>query len=345
MAMVKRDNLLKCLAAVEAGLSPKDVIEQSSCYVLRNGRMWTFNDNVACSVVLPGSMKNMECAIPSIEFRNLLSKLDEDELDVILGGEGKSEDQLLLRMKRRRAGIRVQLSVTLPVDEIKMPEEWSSVPEGFAEAVETVGQVAGKGEQLFVLSCIHITPKGLEACDNYQAIRYSLLTGLSESVLVRRDDLTKAAKLDMEQWSLSQSWLHFRNSSGSEMSCRRWEQDYPKLGSLLQVEGHEGSLPKGLEEAIKKAEVFVSNRDGSSGLMIDLNSSRLLLRAEGLVGWYEERQRVDYTGEPISFRIAPRLLKEVCHRTSRCVIGDTKLKVVGEKYVYVSCLAIDKEAE
>lgn len=347
MVMIKRDSLLKCLVAVDAGLSPKDIIEQSSCYVLQKGRMWTFNDNVACSIVLPDGMESMECAIPAVEFRNLLSKLDEDDLDVSLGGEGasRSEDQLLLRMKRRRAGIRVQLSVALPVGEIKMPEEWVSVPEGFVDAVEAVGQVAGKGEELFVLCCVHITPKGFEACDNYQAIRYRLPTGLSGSVLVKRDNLVEVAKLGVEQWALSKSWLHFRNSSGLEMSCRRWDQSYPDLGSLLKVEGCEGFLPKGLDEAIQKAEVFVDTRDVGVGLTVDLNSSRLLLRAEGMVGWYEERQKVDYSGEPISFRIAPRLLREVCRKTSSCVIGDTKLKVVGEKYVYVSCLAVSASGE
>ncbi len=347
MVMVKRDGLLKCLAAVDAGLSLKEVIEQSSCYVMQKGRMWTFNDNIACSVALPDGMKDMECAIPAEEFRNLLSKLNEDDLDVSLGGEGahRSEDQLLLRMKRRRAGIRVQLSVSLPVGEVKTPEEWVSVPEGFVDAVEAVGQVAGKGEELFALCCVHITPKGFEACDNYQAIRYRLPTGLSGSVLVKRDDLVKIAKLEVEQWALSKSWLHFRNSSGLEMSCRRWDQSYPDLGSLLKVEGREGVLPKGLGEAIGRAEVFVNARDDSIGLTIDLNSSRLLLRAEGVVGWYEERQKVDYSGEPISFRIAPRLLREVCRRTSSCVIGDMKLKVVGEKYIYVSCLAVSASGE
>jgi len=339
MGMVKRDDLLKCLAYVEPGLSSKDVIEQSSSYVLRRGRLHTFNDNVSCSVKLPDGMRTLECAIPSAEFRNLLSKLTDDELDVSMGGKDGAEDQLLLRMKQtRRAGIRVQLSITSPVDEIEMPKNWVSVPNGFAEAVETVGQVAGTGESLFTLCCIHITPKGIEACDNFQAIRYRLPTGLSGSVLVRKDDLTKIAKLDLEEWSLSDSWLHVRNSSGLQASCRRWDQDYMKLGPLLNVDGQEGVLPKGLEDAIQKAEVFASSKDNLTGLTINLNSSRLLLRAEGSVGWYEERQRVEYHGEPVSFRTAPRLLKEVCRRASRCVIGETKLKVFGENYVYISCL-------
>jgi len=347
MVMVKRNGLLKCLAAVGAGLSPKDDIEQSSCYVLQKGRMRTFNDNIACSFALPDGMENMECAIPAEEFRNLLTKLNEDDLDISLGGEGvnRSEDQLLLKMKRRRAGIRVQLSVSLPVGEMETPEEWVSIPEGFADAVETVGQVAGKGEELFVLCCVHITPKGFEACDNYQAIRYRLPTGLSRSVLVKRDYLIEIAKLKVEQWALSKSWLHFRNSSGLDMSCRRWDQSYPDLGPSLKVEGCEGVLPKGLCEAIGRAEVFINARDDSIGLTIDLDSSRLLLRAKGMVGWYEESQKVDYSGKPISFRIAPRLLREVCRRTSNCVIGDWKLKVVGEKYVYVSCLAVSGSGE
>lgn len=344
MAVLKRDELLKCLASVEAGLSAKDELEQSSCYALRDGRMWTFNDDVACSVEIPPAMKSMECAVPAAEFRSLLSRMDEDELDVSLSGD---EGQLLLKTKRRRAGIRVQLKVIMPVDEVEVPadDEWKKLPDGFAEAIATVSQVAGRSEQLFVLCCVHVTSGGLEACDNYQAIRYKMKTGLDQSVLMKRDGVEKAAKLDVEEWALSKSWVHFRGASGLTVSVRRWNQDYPKLGPLMEVEGVEGSLPKGLEAAVRKAEVFVSTRDDSVGLSVDLNSSRLLLRAEGSAGWYEERQKSDYGGEPILFRIAPRLLREVCRRSSRATIGKEKLKVTAERYVYVSCLAVSEDGE
>ena len=345
MAIVRRDELLKCLAAVDAGLSAQDNVEQSSCYVFQRGRVWTFNDEVACSCPLPSAMEGMECAVPAAELRSLLTKMDDENLEVSLGGGEKAEGQLILKTKRRRAGLRVQAEIALPVGEVKLPDEWHRVPEGWQEAVDTVRECAGKDKQLFVLTCLRFAPSGVEASDAYQAIRYRLKTGLEEPVLVKRDAAEKIAKLGVEEWAVGESWLHCRNSAGLVASCRRWNERYPDLSPFFVASGQETSLPKSLIEAASRAEVFVDSKRDVAGLMVDLNSSRLLLRAEGPMGWYEERQKTDYAGEPLRFRIAPRLLREVCRRSDRCVIGKDKLHVKGEKFVYVSCLVAEKEGE
>ena len=345
MSVIVRVDLLKSLEVVEAGLSAKDIVEQSSCYIFQSGRVWTYNDDVACSVELPSGMDNLECAVPAVEFRTLLSKMKDEQLDVSLSSDKGDDGQLLLKTKTRRAGIRVQVEVKLPVSEITMPDKWVKLPKGLKEAVSTVQGCVGKGDQLFVLGCIHLTPKGLEACDNYQAIRYRLKTGLQFPVLVKSVELGSIVKLKLEEWGLSESWLHFRNSDGLMVSCRRWDQTYPKLSEFFKVDGEETGLPKSLTDAVAKAEVFVDSKQDVSGLSVDLKGSRLLLRGEGPLGWYEERQKVDYQGKRLQFNIAPRLLREVCQRSDRCLVGKDKLRVTGDSFVYVTCLAVDDEEE
>lgn len=345
MTMLKRDDLVKSLAAVDAGLSARGIIEQFSCYVFQGGRIWTFNDDVVCSAGLPSAMEKMECAVPAVELRSLLTKLDDENIDVSLGdGKSIAEGQLVLKTKNRRAGLRVQMQIALPVGEISLPDTWKKIPDGLLEAVETVQGCASKDASISILSCLRFTPGGIEACDNYQAIRYRMKTGLEEPVLVKRDELVKITKLDVEEWSVADSWFHFRNAAGLVASCRRCNERYPNLTPFFDVEGQETSLPKSLIEAANKAEVFVDSKY-LAGLVVDLNSSRLLLRGEGPLGWYEERQKTDYAGEPLRFRVAPRLLREVCSRSEQCVIGHDKLCVHGDRFVYMSCLIVDEEKE
>jgi len=343
MAIVARSELMKSLVAVDAGLSNRDILEQSSCYIFREGRIWTYNDDVACSIPLPPPMEKMECAVPAVELRGLLARLDEERVDISLDDEEQiAEGQLVLKTKRRRAGIRVHLQIASPVGEISLPERWDKIPDGLEEAVDTVHECAGKDESTFVLTCLRFTSAGVEASDGYQAIRYRLKTGLNNPILVKQREMMKVIKLDLEEWAMTESWLHSRNSAGLIASCRRWNERYPNLTPYFEVSGQETTLPKSLVEAVSKVEIFVDTKTNIAGLTVDLNSTRLLLRGEGPVGWYEERQRVQYSGKALRFRIAPRLLREVCHRSDRCVIGEDKLQVVGDHYIYVTCLAIDK---
>lgn len=341
--LVKRDELVKCLAMVNAGLSVKDIIEQSSCFVFRGGTVRTFNDDVACTMKLPSAMEAMECVVPAAEFRSLLTKLDDENFEVALvSSESGVDAQLVLKTKCRSAGIRVRLRDRLPpLDYVGAPKTWSKIPAEFVEAVETVQGCADRGYVRLVLGCVCLTPNGIEAIDGYQAIRYQLKTGLEEPVLVRRDDLVKIAKLEVEEWGAMEGWLHFRNSAGLVVSCRRWNEKFPDLSTFFELEGEETILPKTLVEAVNKVEVFVDSND-VVGVTIDLNSSRLLLRGEGPLGWYEERQKTNYVGGPLRFHIASRLLREVCSRSEQCVIGHNKLLVKGERFMYVSCLLLEQ---
>ena len=46
---INRELFLEQLESVQPGLSTREIIEQSSCYVFRGGEVITFNDEIACS--------------------------------------------------------------------------------------------------------------------------------------------------------------------------------------------------------------------------------------------------------------------------------------------------------
>jgi hypothetical protein len=340
MIRINKDEFLSHLEAVQPGLSAKEVVEQSSCFVFKDGYVMTYNDEIACRKKC--SLK-IEGAISAAPLMSILQKLPEDEVELI-----PKEEELIIKTKRRESGIRMEKDVLLPVDAIEKPTKWVSLPEGFSEAIDMVYQCAGTNEEAFSITCVHIHPKWLEATDDMQLIRYKIATGVTEPTLVRHTSIKHVVPLGMTEFAETETWLHFRNSSGLVFSCRRWLDKYIEFGQHLKGTGPKTVFPKGLAEAAATAEVFSSENSDNNQVLIELRPGKLRIKGVGVSGWYKEVKKLVYNGEPMSFMIPPKLLALLTKKYNECQIvnGDAfgrpikKLKMVGESYVYVTCLEL-----
>lgn len=330
--LVNREKLLQAFEAVSAGLAARELIEQSSCFVFKGGRLLTFNDEVACSIESP--VKEIEGAVVAKPLVELLSKLSEEELD-ITAGEGKFR----VKGKGRRAEIIMDAEVTLPVGSIEEPTEWVKLDADFLEGLSIVQAVAATGKDAnFNLTCVHIHPEWVEACDNFQAARYPLKTGIKKSCLIRQAAIKHVPALGMTEMAEGTSWVHFRNPAGLMLSCRRWQEEYENLEAIFDCDGEAATLPGGLAEAVDKAKIFSSENTENDQVFVKMKDGKLLIRGEGASGKFEEQKAVKFNGD-ISFLIAPKLLVEITKRTNECTVGQGRLKVSsGLKFQYVSCL-------
>lgn len=327
---LNREELLRKLEAVSPGLAVKEAVEQSSCFAFRDGRVVTFNDEIACSMECVAGFEGAVAAKPLLE---LLNKMVETEVDVSIGGA-----ELLVKGKRRRAGITLETNITLPVGVVEPPTEWVDIDPEFSEAVNVVQHCASSDSNQFHLTCLHITPEFVEACDNFQVARYPVHTGLAAPCLAKRDSLRHIVGLGMTEVSETKAWLHFRNPAGLVFSVRREVHDFEDLARILDVNGITTTLPGGLAEAVEKAQIFSSENAENNVVIVELRVGQLRLRGIGASGWYEERKNVQWGGEPLSFTMAPKLLLEIVSRTNDCVIAPGRLKIDGGKFIYVTCL-------
>lgn len=332
---INRKSILTALAAVSPGLSQKEIIEQSASFVFRNGRVITFNDEVACSIECDIGVEGAVVAAPLMA---LLQKLEEEELDI-----EQAENELRVKTGRRKAGIRMDQEVSLPVEGIEDPSEWTALPEGFLDAIGIAQQCASSNESEFVLTCVHLHPKWVEACDQFQIARYPIKTGLKESTLIRRSSLKSVMGMDVVEYSQTENWLHFRNPAGLQLSCRRYSQKYPPLDEFLNVEGVETTLPKGLEAAVDKANIFSALAEEGNLITIAIRRGKIKLTGCGSHGWYSEVQKIEsYDGDDMQFAIAPNLLVEITKRSSKCELAEGRLKIKTDRWIYVSCTSLVK---
>lgn len=330
-----RELLLEKLEQVKWGLASREIIDQSASYVFKNGKIYTFNDEIFCSI---DHDLEIEGAVHAEPFLALLNKLTEEDVDIDV-----KEKEVLVKGKNSRAGIRMDKEILLPIDDMEQPTEWNNLSDEFMDAVEIVQGCASRQDSNFELTCVHLHPEFLEACDNFQMVRYPLESGLKSRSLVRKGAIKQITGLGMQQVCEGKSWIHFRSATGLQSSCRKWEDKFPDISQFLICNGSKVTFPGGLLEAIEKAEIFSADNPENDQVRIDIKEGRLRLKGMGARGWYEERRKIAYEGRDISFLIPPKLLVEITKRTNECEISEGSLKIDAEKFVYVACLGAPEE--
>ena len=335
MQRINREEFLNELELAQPGLATREIIEQSSCFVFKDNRVLTFNDEVACSLK---SKLKITGAVRAAPLLSILRKMNEDEVEVeVVGGA------LRIKGKRREAGVVLEAEVQLPVDRIDVPDKWKPLAPEVVEAIKLAQHCASNDESNFELTCVHLHPKWIEACDSFQLTRVKCKSGISAPTLVRRDALKHIVSLDVNEFAETEAWLHFRNATGLVLSCRRYNETYPDVSALLKFEGKPLTIPKGLKDAADKAAVFSSEAVTSNDVLVELRPGKVRVQGRGASGWYREIKKIVYDGPPIAFSIAPELLMEITEKHNDAEIAEGKLRIRGERWVCIVCLSVPEE--
>lgn len=340
MSTIERDKLVNELESVISGLSSREIIEQSKCFVFHDHYVYTYNGEIACR---QKCSLDIEGAVHADKFLNLLRKLGDTTLDVSV-----HKKELRIKGKgRRKGGLALESKIELPIDTIRYPKSWSSLPSDFIEAVNLVQDCAGTDESKFYFTCVHLHPDFVEACNNKQVARYRVKTGLQKSMLLRKDSIKHVVSLGMTEFGMTKTWMHFKNPNGLILSCMRYFENYPDLNDLMTVKGIRMSLPKGLDQAADRASLFSDEDVDDKRVMVTLEQDLVTLEGRNTQGWWKESRKVKYNRDPMSFRIVPALLAQIATKYNECVLSrkQRRLKAgVGKKFTYVTVLgAADKQ--
>lgn len=330
MLKINRSELLQQLDIISPGLAPRDIVEQSSCIVFRDGHVMTFNDEIACRMK---TELKLEGAIQASTLIETMRKMTEDVVEVDV-----QENQIVIHGKRRKVGISREATILLPIDTLEEPGEWFDLPDQFSDAVEMVLPCCGKDEQKFKLTCIHFTKKGIDGSDNMQYGLYKIKLPITEEVLIRSSSMKHVIPMGVTRISVSPAWVHFSNTRGLVISCRRWQEDWEDYSAFIENEGTPAKFPKALGEAAELASIFSSQNADNNQVIVSLKPGKLRLRAEGVGCWSEEYKKIEYDGEAIAFKIDPALLKKISSEHNQCEVGERVLKVKSNKFTYVTVL-------
>lgn len=328
---ILREELLNDLFQVKAGLSAREFIEQSSCFCFSDGYVFTFNDEVACRKATPLQISG---AVQAQTLLAILEKLPDAELTV----EESPQGEIIFKGEHRAFAVVRDAQIFLPINQVEVPSKWRPLPKEFMELVGLVRYCVSSDESKFMLTCVHMTPQWIEACDNVQLMRCRTEGIVGEDVLVRGSSLVHLLSLGMDRICTTRSWVHFKNPNGLILSCRRFSETYPSLDPFIDFQGHPITIPKGLSDASDRAAVFAADKAGDPLVEVGIKPGSIRIVGQGISGWYKEVKSAQYNGPSFNFVIAPELLKHLSERYSEAEITPTKLKVNGSGWVYVTVL-------
>jgi DNA polymerase III sliding clamp (beta) subunit (PCNA family) len=332
---VKRESLLHQLELVSPGLSPRDLIEQSASVAFLDGKMLTFNDEVACS--LKCDLRIDRASVRADPLMAILRKMPDEYVEV-----KTTDSHLKLRGTRRGAEILLDELTDATADNllsVDKPKKWQRVPSKLVKALSMVKECVSRDQSKTLITHVHIAPDRVESTDNYRASRYSLRTRFAEPVLIKRESAATIESLGVNKFSESEAWIHFQNDDGLKIACRRYADKFPNLDPFLEVEGTETNLPSGLDKICERAEVFSATNPEDNLVKVSITRGKIKVVGEGVYGrFYEDRKLTDRFEEEIHFLIPPSLLAIIGKRHNKCVISDDKLKVEDGKFAYVVAL-------
>jgi DNA polymerase III sliding clamp (beta) subunit (PCNA family) len=333
---MNRKDLLQALNRVAPGLSSKESVEQSDCYIFMGDRVVTFNDELAVSFPFD---TGIEGAINAKKFYDIMLKLKDKDIGLKI-----NENELQIKAKKSRGGIRVYEHSLLFAEEFRAEKQWIPIPHGFEEALKFCIFTVSKDENMGILMGVHVSQHYIESTDNYRVSRrfYQDLEMPFDDFVIPAASAIQLCKYELAEIYVDEAWAHFRTSGNTEISCRILYADYPNLDRFLkEFKGKEIELPDDFAGVVSRAGVFseVDREVSVSKVRVSLQKETLKIRGEDDIGWFEGEADIEYDGDPIEFYSSPQHLIELFGVSHQILIGKSLIRFEHEgDFIYVTAM-------
>ncbi len=339
---VDREELLRQLQAVEAGVASKGIIEHTDCIMFRKGRARTHNSEIAISARVSIPYEGCVKAKPLLA---ILEKLPDKKIEIKI-----TEDKFTIRGPGK-------LLVVFPTENAEpfifaksdRPVDWKPLHPDFTKALRLAQYCAGTDEKTQYLSTfIKIGPNIIAALDN---VTQFLFWAFKDDTGFSRDGLYKAEAikhvLDIEPIEIceTESWTHFRNGNDVMFSILQHEgvKKFPDLRSVTVKDGYFVKLPKALAGVAECAGELTKDNKDENFVQIRLISGkpkgRIIVKGESEMGKFRRViPKVKYKGPSIVFALSAKLLREIVTSYQKCELTNDKIQVSDGRFTYVACL-------
>jgi hypothetical protein len=329
--LVNRRSLLRQLESCVPGLSDTNNVDNSGCFVVGNNKIVTYNDEIRCcqDTELPFTF-----VVPSRPILDTLRKLTEDDLDINCDGKKLS----IVCPGIRKININIQGELPTHGANVEEPGEWLDVVPAFSDGLAMVAEISSSKADDST-GCVHLIPKGLEATDGFQAIRYRVDVPIAKPALVKRLSCSAIKGVGVAAMCETGDWIHWKTYTGLVVSVRRYIDPFPNLNPYFGALGAGASsvkLPSTLTESLQQAAAFLPDSDSGKMATFRLSQGQLVIKGQNESGSYEERRAVPYEGPDVAFGLSPKYLENLLKHDYPCTLTDSTLRVRGESFIYVT---------
>ena len=331
---IDRREFLSALEACAPGLASKENIEQSQCFVMQDNKIMAFNDVILTVHDTPLAVRG---AVPAKPLLELLRKLTEDELEITA-----TDSELRVKGEGRRSAIKLNPDIYLPTGVVDPVDHWTDLPPAFADSLPMVADCALATGDPLALTCVQILPNAIQACDQLQAARYEVETGVSAPVLLTAQACKSVNGLGVAAMCETESWIHWKTYTGLQVALRKIQMDYPEgIEAIFQATAErEINIPASVTDILTRAAPFLEETsDGKTG-KIEFKPGRLLLTAKNGSGWYQEFKEIDYDGPALELSINPKYVANLLKHGLPAILCSDSLRIEGDGFVY--CVSIKR---
>ena len=331
---IKRQELVKALQTIKPGLAAKELIEQSTHVVFKDGVMYSYNDEISVQCAFDAGIQG---AVPMASLAAYVGKLQKDEIEVFIEGT-----ELRIKAGRSRAGFTISKEIKLPYDSLQIGRKWQDIPDGLLAALKHCRSIVSNDMSTPVMTCLHIAGNEVQATDRYRIIRYEF-AGSDMDILIPGHTITALLSFNPTHCQIKDEWSHWKNKDNAIMSIRLFTGKFPDISMFMGKKGASFKLPANIITVLEKADSISNGLSNVDELItINLRSSKLKLSIHNEQGWFEESAKVSYDGDAIEFQIAIFLLQEILKSTQTGQIADNNLIFKNKDWEYVTSCVISK---
>lgn len=273
---MKRLELLEALKRVMPGVETKSsLLEGADSFMFDGEWIKTFNDEISASYPFDSGIK---CLVKAQEFFKILSRIEADEIKMVMLDDGKlqmSGGKTVLKMVSSDSSSLVKLVDNLALAGIK----WNKLPKDFLKALKLSADFAATNKAFSSLCGVSFGNDGLAASDRIRAGFYKMkIREFKEDFVLSTGSVRELVKFEaLEEFSLGDSWVHFKDKNGLQFSTRKVVVDFPRaaIKKFLDFEGvddHVYSFPANLGHSVERASVLsYSNDEGSEYVELSMD--------------------------------------------------------------------------
>ena len=333
---IKREELIDALTKVKPGIANKEIIEQSSHFIFEEGRVWTYNDQIAISQEFQSHLAG---AVKADEFYKLLNKLEDDDLGIsVQAGE--------FSIQGKTVTAKIKIDPEIKLQPIQAPginsKNWQILPEDFNDSISLCLFSASRNMIRPELTCLYVTGKTVFSTDTFRATKREMQSKVKEDFLLPAIAAKELIKYNVYKvFTDTEGWLHFTNKEHTMFSCRTFaDVKYPeKIWDFFDIKGEKINLPDSFEQVIDRVATLVT-ADFDLDRFVDLTieDGVLTCKGKGPHGSVSETVDINYNGKDIDVKVHPDFLMEILKQLDSMTIGE-RLLFQGENFEHAICLS------
>lgn len=329
---VKRSDFLSALRKVKPGLASSESIEQSTSFVFRDGRVITYNDEIAVSAAL--DLGGIEGAVGANELVALLTKSKDEEVTVTA-----EDKELRIKGPKLSAGITMEAEINLPILSFEPKEGFYVLPDAFLDGLRVCIFSAASESVSPVLSNIHMKGSFVESCDNFRLTRFDLKEDSEDDCLIPAVAAAHLIQTSVSEYGEEGGWMFFREEKTDLVfACRIYNDEFPALDAFLELDKpSEVKLPKELSEVLDRSGIFASTDEKSAQDLVDVNISDnwIKVRSQNARGWVEEKIRAKTKDADFIFSVNPSILQAILKITDKAKLTDRSIHFEAADFTHV----------